>query len=226
MLLVTLAVAPGIFWLWYFLQRDRLRPEPRYLVRRVFFLGGGAALAAALLEWAAFAASGIQLPPTGTASVVVAAVMIGLIEEGLKFVAVFYGVYRHAEFNEVLDGIVYAVAASLGFATVENIGYVLGGGVGVGIVRAILSVPGHAFFGALMGFYLGVAKFSGPAETRWMARGLGLAVLAHAAFDAVLLSRTLLALAVFPFILILWWRAILHTRRALALDDQRFGPTA
>lgn len=39
MLLVTLAVAPGIFWLWYFLQRDRLRPEPRYLVRRVFFLG-------------------------------------------------------------------------------------------------------------------------------------------------------------------------------------------
>ncbi|MGH2373054.1 MAG: PrsW family glutamic-type intramembrane protease [bacterium] len=224
MLLVVLAVAPGAFWLWYFLQRDRLRPEPRHLIRRVFLLGGGAAIVAGVVELAVFAAAGIQVGQAGLGGAVVAATIIAVIEEGLKFATVYYGVYRNPECNEVLDGIIYAVAASLGFATVENIGYVLGGGVGIGIMRAILSVPGHAFFGALMGFYIGVAKCSASGATRLLARGLVVAIIAHAAYDAVLFTGTFLALAVFPIVVVLWWRATLHTRRALAMDNERLGP--
>lgn len=159
MLLVALAVAPGIFWLWYFLQRDRLRPEPRYLVRLVFFVGGGSAFIAGLLEVGMSAATGLSLEAR-TAPPLAAAAAIGLIEEGVKFLVILTIVYRHREFNEVLDGIIYAVAASLGFATVENLFYVLSGGVGVGVARALLSVPGHAFFGAVMGYYLGIAPRS------------------------------------------------------------------
>ena len=54
--------------------------------------------------------------------------------------------------------IVYAVFSSLGFACIENILYVLSGGVGIAILRAILSVPGHMCFGVIMGYFLSQAK--------------------------------------------------------------------
>jgi len=226
MFLVMLAIAPGIFWLWYFLSKDRLRPEPRHLVIRVFLLGFVAAVAASLLEWSVFRAAGIMPGGSGPANVLAAAAVIGLIEEGTKFLAVYAGVYRHAAFDEVLDGIVYAVAAALGFATMENVQYVLQGGAEVGVIRAVLAVPGHAFCGALMGFNMGMAKFAGPRERAWLLSGFGLAALAHAAYDALLLSRTVLALAAIPLIIILWRRAIGLTRRAQAEDDRRQGPGA
>lgn len=225
MVLLALAVAPGAFWLWYFRARDRLRPEPRFLVRRVFILGGLAAFVAGLSELIVYRLLGIpQDESTSAAAVTLAAVSVGVVEEGLKFAAVMWGAYRRAEFNEVLDGIVYAVAASLGFATVENIFYVFEGGATVGIGRALLSVPAHAFFGALMGYYIGLAKFSGPRETTMLLTGLILAAIAHAGFDAVLFTRSALALLTIPLVLLLWRRAVVNSRRALALDNERLGP--
>lgn len=225
MFLVMLAIAPGIFWLWYFLAKDRLRPEPRHLVIRVFLLGVVAAVGATVLEWTVFRATGIVPGGPGPAGVLAAAAVVGLIEEGAKFLAVYAGVYRHAAFDEVLDGIVYAVAAALGFATMENLQYVLQGGAAVGIVRAVLAVPGHAFCGALMGFNLGKAKFAGRRERAWLLSGFGLAALAHTVYDALLLSQTVLALAVIPLIIILWRRAVGLAHRAQAEDDRRLGGT-
>lgn len=188
MLLLAVAIAPGLFWLWYFLKRDRLRPEPQHLVRRVFFMGMGSGLAAAIIERMIFSRPLVVITAQGTASLLMIAAVVGLVEEGMKFLAVYLGVYRHAEFNEVLDGIIYAVAAAMGFATLENIAYVYEGGVGVGVLRAVLSVPGHAFFASLMGFYMGKAKFAGVGEWSWLVTGLLLASLAHA-FYAGLYSR-------------------------------------
>ena len=223
MLLVILAIAPGIFWLWYFLARDRLRPEPRHLVIRVFLLGIAACAASGVLEWIAFRAVGLDPGFRGAANVLAVAALVGLIEEGTKFLAVYAGVYRRAAFDEVLDGIVYAVAAALGFATVENLLYVVSGGPGVGIARAMVAVPGHAFCGALMGFNMGKAKFAGSSERAWLLSGLGLATLAHAVYDALVLSRSLLALATIPLVFILWRRAVGLARRAQADDDRRLG---
>lgn len=118
----------------------------------------------------------------------------------MKFAVVLLAVYRHAEFNELFDGIIYCVTASMGFATLENIAYVVSGGLQVGIMRALLSVPGHAFFASLMGYYVGIAKFTDRDETRWLIQGLLLAALAHAVFDAVILTQTALALASIPLV--------------------------
>ncbi len=219
MALLLLAVGPGVFWLWYFLVKDRLRPEPRSLVRRVFFVGVVSAFVAGLLEAGALGAAGLSLE-AGMPRALIAAAFIGLIEEGVKFAAVFVTAYRHTAFDEVLDGIVYTVTASLGFATMENIFYVFSGGVGVGVARALLSVPGHAFFGAVMGYYLGVAKFAAH-ETRWLFTGLGLATLAHAVYDALVFSQSAYALGVIPFVLLLWRRSVTLTRRAQAMEDPR-----
>ena len=46
------------------------------------------------------------------------------VEELLKFLVLYFIVLRRSEFNEPMDGIVYGVTVSLGFATYENYSYV------------------------------------------------------------------------------------------------------
>jgi RsiW-degrading membrane proteinase PrsW (M82 family) len=223
MLLVVLALAPVAFWLWYFQMRDRLRPEPRALVIRVFALGGLAAIPAALIEFLSLAATGLTIGQQSASDAIAAAFLVGVVEESLKFAVVIAGVYRHHEFNEVMDGIVYAVAASLGFAAVENLFYVLEGGVSVGLLRAFLSIPGHAFFGAIMGYYMGLAKFAGPRERLMLAAALALSILAHTGYDAVLFVGNWIGVIVVPVVLVLWRRAVVSARHAGTLDDARFN---
>lgn len=218
--LLTLAVAPGVFWLWYFRRRDHLRPEPRHLVGRVFVLGGAAAVGAALLETAVFAAASLERSGAFIPVSVATAAIVGLIEETVKFAALYVGIYRHVHFDEAIDGIIYAVAASLGFATVENIGYVVQGGTGVALLRAALSVPGHAFFGAVLGFYVGVAKFSAR-PALWLGAGLLLAAASHFAYDAALFAGTWVTLTVIPFVFLLWRASLHYIRRAHAMDASR-----
>ncbi|KPD00870.1 Protease PrsW [Geobacillus sp. BCO2] len=69
-------------------------------------------------------------------------------------------VYDHDEFDEPYDGIVYSASVSLGFATLENILYLLANGVETAIARALLPVSSHALFSVIMGFYFGKAKFA------------------------------------------------------------------
>ncbi len=63
-------------------------------------------------------------------------------------------VYPHAHFDEHYDGIVYGASVSLGFATLENILYLIGHGVEHAFVRALLPVSCHALIGVIMGFTL------------------------------------------------------------------------
>jgi hypothetical protein len=88
-------------------------------------------------------------------------------EELLKFAVVMLFCVRLKAFNEPMDGIVYGAVASLGFATLENVGYVTENGIGVAVSRAFTSVPGHAFMGAVMGYFVGQWKFGPPAGRGW-----------------------------------------------------------
>ena len=49
---------------------------------------------------------------------------------------------------------------AMGFATIENVIFVMEGGVTTGIVRMFSTVPAHATFAVIMGYYLGKAKFN------------------------------------------------------------------
>lgn len=218
--LLVLAVAPGIFWMWYFLARDRLNPEPRRLVARVFFLGAGAAIASGFIEYFFFRATGIRLDGSRLPHLLAGAAAVGLIEEGAKFLSVYAGIYRNAEFDEAIDGIVYTVAAGMGFATLENLQFVLTGGAAVGIARMLTAVPGHAFFGALMGYYLGTAKFAGRKENALLLTGLIAAAVVHAAWDALAFSRSIFALALIPGVVVLWRRAVALSLRAQKKDGR------
>tara|TARA_B000000460_G_C21391584_1_gene338422 strand:+ start:139 stop:765 length:627 start_codon:yes stop_codon:yes gene_type:complete len=89
-------------------------------------------------------------------------------EELLKFSILYLIVLRRDEFNEPMDGIVYGVAASLGFATYENYDYVFRLAeqwdlvpMDLAIWRSYSAIPMHGLNGCLMGFYFGKYAFTG-----------------------------------------------------------------
>ncbi len=99
-------------------------------------------------------------------------------------------VYRHREFDEPLDGIIYAAAAALGFASFENVLYVIdfqhGGQVqwSTLVARSLMAFPGHVIFAATWGYGLGRKKFH-PRWPLWAT--LIAASLLHGTYDFVLM---------------------------------------
>lgn len=198
--LLLCAIAPGLFWLWYFWHRDRLEPEPRGLLLRVFLVGTVSVIPIALGE-SLF---------RGPLVMVVAA---PVLEELGKFLVVYWGVFRSREFDEPMDGIVYAVAAAMGFATVENLMYVLGagGGLGVAVARAVLSVPGHALWACLWGYGLGRLKFmERRAGETILTAGLATAMVCHGLFNLGIaaLDWSAWTLLLPPAVIIAGWRMV------------------
>jgi len=117
-----------------------------------------------------------------TEQAVHAFLIVALVEETSKFLFVRGVLYNNVNFNEPFDGIVYSVMVGMGFATFENILYVLNSGLSVGIMRMFTAIPAHACFAVLMGFYLGKAKFDHK-KGYYALYALGVATLFHGVYD-------------------------------------------
>lgn len=225
--LIVLSLAPVIVLIVLFYWLDRFEPEPRKVVLKVFGFGVLSVIPAAILELLYTECfPGWKNPHDLAALFISIFISVGFVEEFFKFLIVYLGVYRSPEFDEPYDGITYAVAASLGFAALENILYVLKSGMTVGILRAILSVPGHALFGVIMGYYMGKARFADKSSVSLnLLTGLFAAAFAHTVFDFVLFSQNvLLVLTIFPITGALWIIAIILARKAQALSIYRYNP--
>lgn len=126
---------------------------------------------------------------------------VGLVEEGCKYLMLYTTTYNHKEFNFTFDMIVYAVFVSLGFALLENILYVLQGGLLTGILRAVTAVPAHASNAVFMGIFLSHAKqYEYINKTKSMTfKILGVAVptILHGIYDTLAFSNALLILIMF-----------------------------
>lgn len=209
--MLIVAVAPAVFLLLYVYLRDKYEREPLGLIGVTFVLGALGVIPAAALELAS--ETFFPVP-----AFVEAFVFIGLIEEFVKFGAVRVKAYRSWHFNEVMDGMVYGVAASLGFATVENLLYVFQTGLAVAVFRGILSVPNHAVWGGIMGFYLGLAKrdraLRGAAGNQ-IIKGLAIVVFLHGLYDTFALLGSLewaVLISLFG-----WGLFLVHMKEALAI---------
>ncbi len=203
-LLVLISVLPALFLLWFFEKQDKGDHEPRKLKNKIFFWGILTTIIAAGIEINIAAIIPKSTPPW-LYLFLIAFVVTALVEEGLKFWVVKKQAWPHKKFNEVMDGITYAIIAGLGFAVLENLLYVLQEGVVTGIVRAIFAVPAHALFSGIMGYYIGKAKF---AKTPWDARaklwkGFGLAVLYHGLYDFFLMSESWMWMLVIPLMILM-----------------------
>jgi RsiW-degrading membrane proteinase PrsW (M82 family) len=110
-------------------------------------------------------------------------------EEIAKFFMLWLLLRKNQYFDEKMDGIVYAVCVSLGFAAVENIMYLFTNAdsyLSVGIARAIFAVPGHFCFGVLMGYFYSLAKFEPQHRMRYSALALLAPIVAHGIYDSLL----------------------------------------
>ena len=159
------AIVPSLLIIWYFYTRDVYR-EPARVIWAVFGLG-----VASVVPVLAMALPVSMLAKDAFDSVYLTGLFeafceAAIPEELCKFLVVYLYASRHREFDEPMDGIVYGVAASLGFATLENILYTMGGGLSVALMRAVTAVPCHAFCGAIMGYYVGQAKFGAVGQSR------------------------------------------------------------
>lgn len=189
--LILLALAPTVALAIFFYTRDRYRKEPFGKLAKTFLLGALALVPAAVTSICLETLTGWRSSTANLLHGFLGALFIvGFVEEGAKFLVVRFYAYYQREFDEPYDGIMYAVMVSLGFATVENILYVLTQGVATGVMRGLLAVPVHAFDGVLMGYFIGLGKFQGsPARANWYSGlGFGLAVLAHAVYDFIIFS--------------------------------------
>lgn len=113
-------------------------------------------------------------------------------EEFFKFLVLALFCAKSVEFDEPMDGIVYGAIASLGFATFENVLYVMGGGLSLAVARGLTAVPAHASFGIIMGYFYARAHFSDKKPYLFLVAYF-VPVLLHGLYDAFIFCPTNLA---------------------------------
>lgn len=215
MQLIIISVLPVIIILLYIYRRDKYEKEPLGLLLKAFTGGIFSAISVILLL---MPLDGVFLPIENVFinAFVNAFAWAAIPEELLKFLFLYRIIWKNRNFNENYDGIVYAVFVSLGFACLENIFYVTQHGMSVGIMRAVLSVPAHALFGVIMGYYFSIARFSDTSTVLNLTKSLLYAIVAHGFYDFIIFwyvgsaaGNPLLALilmVVFIVFIVFLWR--------------------
>ncbi|MPQ47273.1 PrsW family intramembrane metalloprotease [Marinifilum sp. N1E240] len=205
--LLLISVAPIFIILFYIYYRDKYEKEPIPLLVKGLVAGMIITIPVIFAEQAVSSLlpeffNGKIGYAFGNAFLVAA-----LCEEAFKLLAVYILIWRNPNFNEQFDGIVYAVFVSLGFALVENIMYVFSNGMSTGIARAFTAVPAHAMFGIMMGYYLGLAKFSTKGRTLLFPLAFFIPFLIHGIYDFILMVQINWVLILFfPFLLYLMYK--------------------
>ncbi|MGX6442592.1 glutamic-type intramembrane protease PrsW [Neobacillus sp. K501] len=209
--ILSAGIAPGLALLSYFYLKDEYDSEPISMVMRTFLFG------ALLVFPIMFIQHVLHTENIITLDWVDAFLSTSLLEEFFKWFILFYAIYQHVEFDEPFDGIVYGVAVSLGFATVENIFYLIANGIEHAMARALLPVSSHALFGVIMGFYIGKAKFTEGKKAKWVILSLFLPFFLHGIYDFILKTQENWLYIILPFMIFLWWFGLKKVKMARIL---------
>jgi RsiW-degrading membrane proteinase PrsW (M82 family) len=197
-----LAFAPAVFWFWFFARKDTYRPEPKRLIAATFFLGMLSTIPAGILNFI-FLDESLMDDSANLASMASGMLfVVGPVEETSKFMAVYLLAYRSLYFDEPSDGLVYATAASLGFASLENLMYIFEFGPFVMIGRAPLSTVAHVIFGSFWGYALGKRTMLNSRGVIVII-GIAAAAVAHGLFNVFVFIFMPAAIAL--VILGIWW---------------------
>jgi RsiW-degrading membrane proteinase PrsW (M82 family) len=175
---VVLSLVPTLIWMGVFYAQDRLEPEPKGLILEVFVLGALLAQAVGMpvvrdlfrvQDWLTYNGPIIDI--------IGSILVVGFVQEYLKYAGVRFTVFASSEFDERVDGIIYGAAIGLGFATMLHINYVIGSGgvrLDVGVIRIVVGALAQASFAGVSGYFLGRAKFE-DMPAWWLPAGVTLA---------------------------------------------------
>ncbi|SCW64747.1 Membrane proteinase PrsW, cleaves anti-sigma factor RsiW, M82 family [Ruminococcaceae bacterium YRB3002] len=192
--LFALALIPVIALLLIIFFLDKKEKEPIGLLTGLFFAGMGTIITAIIIE-------GIgefllnALFPFGAAlkSLVLSIFIIGPAEELGKYAVLRLITWKNKNFDYSYDAIVYAVFVSLGFAALENVGYVFSNGIGTAFLRMFTAVPGHACFAVFMGFFYSKSKYASLTgkkqdQVKYTILSLVVPIIGHGLYDGIVLS--------------------------------------
>ena len=191
-IILILAVLPVIVLAAYIYKKDKYEKEPFRMLLLAFFLG----ILSIPLDLIIVGIINGAMP--GSTVFYSAFFEAGIPEEFSKWLLFMLVIWRNKNFNEFFDGIVYACFIGLGFAGIENLMYVFGnesfgGALATGVMRALLSVPGHFLFAVIMGYFLGLAKFRPEERGKYLLLSLLCPMLAHGIFDYLLMLSSALS---------------------------------
>jgi RsiW-degrading membrane proteinase PrsW (M82 family) len=216
MVVLLASLAPICIILFYIYFRDKYEREPLGLLLKSVVAGMLVVLPILFVERLLMALMP-ALGQIGTAAYH-AFVVAGTTEEAFKFLVLYLLIWKSPSFNEQFDGIVYAVFVSLGFAAVENVIYVMEGGMQTAMLRALTAVPAHALFGITMGYYLGIARRYQELRSSYLIRALLYPILLHGIYDFILMVEIDWLLVLFiPYVIGLY---VLGMRKMKFLSDR------
>ncbi|MDO4797915.1 MAG: PrsW family glutamic-type intramembrane protease [Coriobacteriales bacterium] len=204
--LLALALLPTIVLLVHIYRKDSIEKEPPKLLVLLFLGGALVTIAAAIVEIVAEPILDRFLIKDSLLYILIENFFaVALVEEAGKYLVLKKGTWKSPHFNYLFDAIVYAVVVSLGFATLENILYVLDGTLTTAIMRAVLSVPGHAFDAVYMGYFYGLAKQAeargdNEAKTFNLRMALIAPVVIHGTYDFLIGSEMLVVFFIFEVV--------------------------
>lgn len=225
-LLIWLAVIPGIIIALLIYKSDRTEKEPKKELIKAFLLGIVSIIITLILS-AIFGILDIELDRSDLLNVAFYSfISIALIEEFSKWICGYLFLKRNKNYDYMFDGIVYMSFISLGFATLENILYTFSGGISTAIIRAITTVPAHAFFGIFSGYYLSLAKKekinNNPSlSKKYFFLSLLMPTLLHGFYDFCLLTDiVLLYLVYLVFVVVLYVISISKVKGMLKIEER------
>jgi protease PrsW len=182
---VVLSIVPAAIWLFFFYLQDRLEPEPVGQVARMFVIGLALAGAVGIpITDQLFRVQDWLYRDTLT-TILGSIFVIGGVEAFIVFATVRYFIFDSPEFDERTDGVVYATAAALGYATALNLQFILqNGGAALGTAEVFVAevALAQAAFGGLLGYFLGRAKLE-QEPLWWLSAGLVLTAVLNGAFN-------------------------------------------
>lgn len=175
---------------WFLISHDKGEKEPIAVLWLAAAAGLIGALMAGTLEHWLIPAKNLDTgAPLGAAFG--AAMMVGLIEEVVKFAPLAVFLYKKRYFNEHTDGVIYFALAGLGFGLPENLLYTMEFGHETGVARLLLTPLLHAAITGLIGYFLARRKLAG--KPWWGIIGpLAVAIVLHGLYDFGLISGVLL----------------------------------
>ncbi|WP_182199429.1 glutamic-type intramembrane protease PrsW [Paraliobacillus salinarum] len=207
--LLSAGIAPALALMTFFYLKDRFNTEPILPIVQSFIYGALLVFPLMFVQYA-FATEEIA-----QGSFLSSFILTGFLEEFFKWFIFVYTVYKFTTFNSFYDGIIYGVAISLGFATVENILYLVAHGIEYALARAFFPVSSHALFGVVMGYYLGKARFKPEKPRLMMFVGLVIPFLLHGFYDYILqTTKGNWIYILTPFMILLWLNAIKKVKQA------------
>ena len=191
-IIFILAILPVIVLASYIYKKDKYEKEPLSMLILAFFLG----MLAIPMDLVVVGIINAMIP--GGTVFYQAFFEAGIPEEFCKWALFMLVIWRNKNFDEFFDGIVYACFIGLGFACIENMMYVFDSesystALHTGVVRALLSVPGHFLFAVIMGYFLGMAKFRPQQRGKYLILSYVCPVIAHGIFDYLLMLSSALS---------------------------------